>query len=138
MPRRRNNWRELIQQGLDNPHSRWKVRDGVAWFNDILAARSDGTLTEAGRIYEELAGIRVHDTFQPGIREVGYNRYAETLAGQRVLVSTRARATDEPTVTKEGRRYFAKYPEENLYNIPARHWYYDNGRLRGVPTPPSR
>ena len=107
------------------------MEDGAARFNGILTVRRDGTLTGAGLIYEELTNSRIHETFEPGIEEVGYNQYAYTLAGERVLVRTRAGVTDQPTVTEEGRRYFERFPEENLYNIPARHWYYDNGRLRG-------
>ena len=131
MPRRRGDYRNLVQQGLDDPNSRWKARDGVAWLNnDVRLTHSDGTLTEAGRIYEELTNIRIRSSFQPGIVEVGYNRYAETLTGQRVLVSTRARIADQPTVTEEGRRYFEQFPEENMYNVPAFHWWYDSRQLR--------
>jgi hypothetical protein len=84
MPRRRS-WRESIQQGLDNPRARWAVQDGVARFNGILTVRSDGTLTGAGLAFTRSSPTpAIHETFEPGIEEVGYNQYAYTLAGERV------------------------------------------------------
>ena len=129
MPPRRNG--AVPPQGLDlRLPLRTRFGENSVRLGETLLSFGDRRLTNAGRLWEEQSGRSINNDFRPGVEELGADSYAYTLNNRRVLVRQRNLTTGTVTYTEDGRRYFEDFPSENVYNIPATHWYYDSYGLR--------